>query len=459
MDRRCFINLAALSSLTVLAPRSGWCQQKRPNIVFIMADDLGYGDLGCYGSTKIHTPHLDQMAREGLRFTQFYAGSTVCAPSRCSLMTGLHTGHTYIRGNTEVQPEGQAPLPSDTVTLAKILKNKGYTTGIIGKWGLGGPGSEGEPNRQGFDHWFGYLCQRQAHTFYPDHLWRNGERVELDGKTYSHDLMTDEALQFIEKNQEHPFFLYLPYTIPHAALQVPEDSIQPYRGTLGEEKAFPPGQHYAPQAEPKAAFAGMVSRLDRDIGRLRSLLQSLGLAENTLIFFTSDNGPHKEGGHNPEEMDSNGPLRGLKRDLYEGGIRVPMLACWPGTVAPGTTSDHVGAFWDILPTCAELAGAPVPDGLDGLSIAAELQGQSANQPQHAFLYWEFHEGGFKQAVRMGQWKAVRLAPNRPLELYDLEEDLTETTNVANSYPDLVQALTALMETARTDSALFPVKKK
>jgi arylsulfatase A len=456
MDRRRFLQSTVLAS-AAMAVHSPVFADKKPNIIFILADDLGYGDVGCYGGNKINTPHLDRMASEGLKFTQHYAGSTVCAPSRCSLMTGLHTGHTYIRGNREIQPEGQAPIPADTVTVAKLMKKAGYKTGIIGKWGLGGPGSEGEPNKQGFDHWFGYLCQREAHTFYPDHLWRNGERVELDGKTYSHDLLAEEALGFIKENKENPFFLYIPFTIPHAALQVPEDSMKPYMGKFGDDEERPTG-NYAKQPHPKAAFAGMVSRMDSDVGRILALLKELNIDDNTLVMFSSDNGPHKEGGHDPEYFNSNGPLRGVKRDLYEGGIRVPMIARWPGTIKAGTTSGHISAFWDLMPTYLELAGENPPDGIDGISMVSALKGQGKKQKKHNLLYWEFHEGGFKQAIRMGKWKGVKIG-TKPLELYNLQEDKGETKNIAEQHANVVKRIENAMKNVRTESPLFPVKKK
>ncbi|MBD3265474.1 sulfatase-like hydrolase/transferase [bacterium] len=456
MDRRLFMQSAtmAVASLALSSPVSA---RQKPNIIFIMADDLGYGDLGCYGGNKVNTPNIDRMAREGLKFTQHYAGSTVCAPSRCCIMTGLHTGHAYIRGNKEIQPEGQWPLPAETDTIAKRMKKAGYKTGIVGKWGLGSPGSEGEPNKQGFDHWFGYLCQREAHSFYPDHLWRNGERVELDGKTYSHDLMTKEVLDFIEDSKEDPFFLYVPYTIPHAALQVPAESMDPYMGKFGDDPERPTG-HYAKQKHPRAAFAGMVSRMDRDVGRILQQLKTLGLAENTLVMFSSDNGPHREGGHDPKYFDSNGPLRGIKRDLYDGGIRVPMIAYWPGTIQAGTETDHISAFWDLMPTYLELGGAEPPRNIDGISMAPLLTGKPNRQKKHEYLYWEFHRGGFNQAIRMGKWKAVRLGLESPIELYNIENDIGETDNVAEKHPAIVKKAETLFKKAHTESKLFPMKR-
>jgi arylsulfatase A-like enzyme len=423
--------------------------RRKPNIIFILADDLGYGDLGCYGQQKIRTPNIDRLADEGLRFTQCYAGSTVCAPSRCVLMTGLHTGHAYVRGNKEVQPEGQLPLPPGTVTVAGVLRAAGYATGLIGKWGLGGPGSTGEPNRQGFDYFFGYLCQRMAHNYYPPYLWRNGEKVPLANEVtkgvatkkvqYVQDLFAEEALGFVERSKDKPFFLYYAVTIPHANNEA---------GTAGME--IPSDEPYAGQDWPQNEknFAAMVTRLDTDVGRLMGRLKELGLDDDTIVFFTSDNGPHREGGHNPDFFDSRGPLRGIKRDLYEGGIRVPMIVRRPGVVPAGKTSDHVWAFRDFLPTAARLAGAETPEGLDGLSVLPALRGEKV--PEHAYLYWEFQERGGARAVRMGDWKAVRFAAkNGATELYNLRDDAGETRDVAAAHPDVVARLDAVMESAHT----------
>jgi len=418
------------------------------NIIFILADDLGYGNLGSYGQRAIKTPSLDRMAAEGVRFTQCYAGSTVCAPSRCALMTGLHTGHARVRGNARV------PLLPEDVTVAEVLKTAGYATGIVGKWGLGEPETTGLPNRQGFDEWFGYLNQGHAHDYYPDYLWRNEERVELTenagGKkgAYSHDLFTNEALEFVTRNKARPFFLYLAYTIPHAnnelsretgnGMEVPEDG--PYAGE--------------PWPQVERGFAAMVTRMDGDVGRLLALLQRLGIDRETAVFFSSDNGPHREGGHNPEFFHDSGPLRGIKRDLYEGGIRVPMIVRWPERIRAGDVSDQVWAFWDFLPTAAEMAGVEPPRGIDGISMLPALLGRL--QQSAPYLYWEFFEGGFQQAVRMGDWKAVRRPPYGGIELYNLGEDLAEEHNVAVEHPQVVAQAREIMEQARTDSAEFPV---
>jgi arylsulfatase A-like enzyme len=432
---------------------------EKPNIVYIMADDLGYGDLGCYGQKRIKTPNLDRMAAEGIRFTDHYAGNTVCAPSRCVLMTGLHTGHAYIRGNGEVKPMGQQPLPAGTVTVARLLQDAGYTTALVGKWGLGGPDSTGIPNRQGFDYFFGYLCQRHAHNYYPEFLFRNSDRVPLVGNrvaqpredgagvavqraVYSHDECAKEALAFVDRQKDGPFFLYLALTLPHAnneagnrGMEVP--SLDPYADT-----DWP---------EPQKGHAAMITRMDRDIGRLLAKIKSLGLDEKTLVLFTSDNGPHREGGNDPDFNDSNGPLRGIKRDLYEGGIRIPMIARWPGKVAPGSVTDHASAFWDFLPTACEVAGIEPPANIDGISYLPAILGQ--NQKPHPYLYWEFKA---QRAVRMGHWKAVQKSRSDAIELYDLATDLGETQDVAQSNPKIVRQIETIFEQSHVESPLFPI---
>ena len=440
--------------------------ETKPNIIFILADDLGYGDLSCYGQEKFTTPNIDRLAREGLKFTQFYAGSTVCAPSRCSLMTGYHTGHCFIRGNRD-QPEtlGNYPIPPETVTVAEVLKKTGYATGCFGKWGLGGPLSEGAAFRQGFDIFFGYYDQRHAHSYYPDHLYKNRERIELDGKTYSHDLIEREALDFIRTNKDKPFFCYLPVTIPHAAMQVPEEFVAPWRAKFPEfENTIGRYTFESEVRNPVAAFPGMISRLDLTVKRILDLLEELNLDKNTIIMFSSDNGPHQEGGHRSDLFASFGPLRGLKRDMYEGGIRVPMLVRWTGTVKPGSVSDHIGAFCDILPTYTDLAGAAsaeYPDNIDGLSFLPTLLGKTGEQKQHPYLYWEFYEQGGKMATRYGKWKGVQLnvnqtfgRPDAPIEVYDLENDLGETKNVAAAHPEIVEKIREIFREARTPSPLF-----
>jgi arylsulfatase A-like enzyme len=436
----------------------------RPNFVVIVADDMGYGDLGAYGQARFQTPGLDRLAREGIRFTNYYAGSTVCAPSRCALMTGLHTGHAWIRGN------GEIPLRENDVTIAMLLRDAGYRTAVIGKWGLGTPGTTGQPDKKGFDYAFGFLDHRHAHRQYTDHLYRNGERIDTDlARDYANDLFTREAEAFIRKDDPRPFFLYLNYTVPHAELRAPEDSLVPQRDRFPETPfvnatadAKPAGATiegtslgYRSQPAPHAAFVAMITRMDRDIGRLTDLLGERRLDQRTLIMFVSDNGPHREGGADPAFFKSSGGLRGIKRDLYEGGIRVPMIARWTGTIPAGRVSDHAWAHWDMLPTLSELAGAKAPSGIDGLSMARALTG--GTPPAHDYLYWEFHERGFQQAVRMGSWKAVRLAKDAPLELYDLSTDSFEERNVASVKPDVVAKIEEYLRTARTESARWPIK--
>ena len=422
-----------LGALLSLAPQAA---PRPPSIVLIVADDLGWGELGCYGQTKIRTPHIDALAAGGLRLNQFYAGAPVCAPSRCTLMTGLHTGHAFVRDNREVKPEGQLALPDATWTLAEALRERGYATGAFGKWGLGAPGSEGAPERQGFDTFYGYNCQREAHNFYPDHLWHNAERVELPGNArglsgadYSHDLISEAALDFVRAHRDRPFFLFVPSTIPHLALQVPADSLGEYVG-LWQDPPYLGGKGYLPHPAPRAAYAAMVTRLDREVGRIVALLDELELREDTLVLFTSDNGPTYDrlGGSHSDFFASPGPFSGRKGRVLEGGLRVPLVANWPGHVPAGEQSEHVAAFWDLFPTFLELAGAPAPEGLDGLSFAATLRG-GADQREHDYLYWEFRAYGGQQALRLGDWKGVRRqmarGPGR-LELYDLARDPGET---------------------------------
>ena len=434
--------------------------QRKPNIVYILADDLGYGDLSCYGQQKFSTPNIDRLAAEGMKFSQHYSGSTVCAPSRCALMTGLHTGHAQVRGNREVQPEGQAPMASDTVTIPTRLRQAGYVSGMFGKWGLGAPGSKSDP-MVFFDEFYGYNCQREAHTFYPKHLWHNRQKVPLDGKTYSHDLIMNAAMEFIRANRNTQFFCYMPVTIPHAAMHAPEALHNKYRAQYPqfEDRV---GKYAGPNVQnPVAAFPAMVQHLDTGVGRILDLLEALGIDDNTLVLFTSDNGPHREGGHDPDFWDSNGPLKGIKRDLYEGGIRVPFLARWPGTIQPKTSSDHVSAFWDMLPTFCEMAGVECPENTDGISILPTLQGRA--QERHDYLYWEFTERGGKQAIRRGDIKAVKLNvsknPNAPIELYDLAKDPGETRNMAREHPEIVQEMKVLFKQARVDSPTFRLFRK
>ena len=418
-----------------------------------MADDLGYNHLGCYGQEKIRTPNIDRLAEEGMRFTQAYAGCTVCAPSRSSLMTGHHQGHASVRGNS-----GGIPLLPEDVTVAEVLKDAGYTTGCFGKWGLGDARSTGVPTKQGFDEFFGTLDQVHAHFYYPDYLWQNGEKYPLPGnqgnrrEQYSNDLFTEHALEFIRNQAESddPFFAYVPYTIPHTELLVPEDSLAEYRGEF-EETPFEYEGHYAGQEHPRAAFAAMVTRMDGYVGRIMDLIKELGMDENTLVIFTSDNGGQEDGaGVDLEFFNGNWPLRGWKGNLYEGGIRVPAIARWPGKIDVGAVSDQVWAFWDFLPTAAELAGTGSPPDIDGLSMAPALLNEARIERNH--LYWEVvRRGELYKAVRMGDWKAVRNGgEDTPTELYHLPTDIAEKFNLAANYPDKLEAAERLFRTARTE---------
>lgn len=414
-------------------------QKRNPNIILFLADDLGYGDLGCYGQKSIKTPHLDQMAAAGIRFTDFYSGSTVCAPSRCTLMTGYHTGHCRVRGNDIV------PLRPEDICVAELLKAAGYATGIFGKWGLGEPGTTGVPNKKGFDEWFGYLNQVHAHDYYPDYLWRNEEIVSLPPHTYSHDLFTQEAIDFIKRKQNEPFFLYVPYTIPHANNELGDEGMEVPSDAPYSHESWPQQQKN---------YAAMITRLDTHIGQILALLAELGLEEDTIVLFSSDNGPHEEGGTTAEFFDSNGPLQGIKRDLYDGGVRVPMIARWSGKIKPGQVNHQPFALWDFLPTATEIAGVDAPEGIDGISMLPAMLGKSSKSH---ILYWEFHERGFEQALRMGKWKAVRHGLNQPIELYNLETDISEQCDLAVEYPDVVQKIKEILQTVRFDSKEFPIR--
>lgn len=464
---------AALCATCAFASCSGSAQnEKLPNIIYILADDLGYGDLSCYGQEKFKTPNIDKLASQGMLFRQHYTGCTVSAPSRSSLMTGLHTGHTPIRGNKQWDPEGQWPLSSSSVTIAEMLKARGYTTGAFGKWGLGFIDTEGDPNKQGFDEFFGYNCQSLAHNYYPYHLWHNNKKILLSenegNKTgiYSADTIHRAAMNFIKDNRNSPFFLFYPTTIPHAELLPKPEYLDQFRGKFDPERSFngvDTGKNfrlgpYASQSESHAAFAGMVKALDDYVGDILKTISELGLEQNTVVIFASDNGPHKEGGADPDYFNSNGPLKGYKRDLYEGGIRTTMIVRWPGKVKTASASDHISAFWDIMPTLAEITGAQLPASTDGISFLPELLGKKG-QKQHEFLYWEFHEQGGKIAVRMGNWKGIRLNANKqpdgPIELYDLSKDIGETSNIAASNPEIVKKIVAIMKQEHIPSKDFP----
>ncbi|RKX39060.1 MAG: arylsulfatase [Verrucomicrobia bacterium] len=464
-----FLSAWAVSCCLIL---SGLAQERvPPNIIYILADDLGYGDLSCLGQEKFETPHIDALKAKGMFFSEHYSGSTVCAPSRSALMTGQHTGHTFVRGNQEVQPEGQHPLPDEELLLPEMLKAAGYISGAFGKWGLGFPGSEGDPLNQGFDVFFGYNCQRLGHHYYPYHLWDNDRKVMLEANagaakgTYAPELIHERTLKFIEDNRTRPFFCYVASIIPHAELAAPAEYMarfsgrfpepKPYKG-YDEGKEFRTGP-YQSQMEPRTAFAAMVTLLDDQVGEIVAKTEELGIADRTLIIFTSDNGAHQEGGADPDFFDSNGSYRGHKRDLYEGGIHVPMIAYWPGSIAAGSTSDHISAFWDMVPTFTELAGVPTPGTIDGISMVPTLLGKD-KQPAHKYLYWEFHERDGRMAVRMGKWKGVRYNvlshPDRPMELYDLSMDPAEENNIAAEHPETAAQIRTIMGSARSESEIF-----
>jgi arylsulfatase A len=419
-------------------------ETSKPNVVYILCDDLGYGEVGYNGQKLIQTPELDALAGQGMRFTSHYCGSSVCAPSRCILMTGQHAGHATIRANSPGYPNGQTPIPAESETLGKLMQRAGYTTACIGKWALGSAWNSGDPNKQGFDHFFGYYDQRKAHTYYPEYLWRNGEKIELGGKVYTHDLMTDEAFKFVRDHKDHPFFLYLAYTIPHIKYQVPE--LEKYVG--------------ADWPENMKIHASMTSRMDRDVGRLVKLLEELGLAENTLLMFNSDNGAHGKSG-SEQFFNTSGELRGIKRSMYEGGVRSPMFATWPGIIQAGTVSDHISAFWDMLPTLSELTGEPIVGATDGISFLPTLIGKPENQKEHETLYWELYERKPNQALRMGKWKGVVLdrRKGQKIELYDLSVDEGERQNLAGEYPEVVERIRTAMNEAHVPSPYWSKDNK
>ena len=468
----CFLSL--LSCPAVVAWQSNG--DRLPNIVLVVADDMGYGEAGCYGQKLIQTPNIDRIAGNGVRFTQFYSGQAVCAPSRCTLMTGMHQGHAWIRDNgnppergkprpADLHFPGQHPIPDESITIAELLKRRGYATGAMGKWGLGPIGSSGDPNRQGFDLFYGYNCQVHAHNHYPRFLWRNDEMEmfpgndrTMYGETYSQDKFTEVALDFVRANHQQPFFLYLPVAIPHLAIQVPDQSLADFRGEITEEDYEHRG--YLPYPEPRAGYAAMISHLDRDIGKIMDLLEELGVADNTLVIFTSDNGPtyNRLGGSDSKYFESAGPLRGRKGSLWEGGIRVPLVACWPDRIPAGQTSDHLAGFQDFLPTFCDVAGMESPDGIDGISFLPTLT-NSGEQPGHEFLYWEFPGYGGQQAVRWNNWKAIRQKlhknPEAPFQLYDLNEDIGESRDVAADHPDVIARIQEICRQSHEPSSLFP----
>ncbi len=434
-----------------------------PNIVFILADDLGIGDIGPYGQRGFRTPNLDTLAAHGVQFMQHYSGSTVSGPSRAVLLTGKHTGHAAIRGNAgERGPDGtpyDRSLPASEVTIAEVLKSQGYITGCTGKWGLGGWPMEGGVGNQGFDYFFGHQTHIDAHYAYPKYLYENGTKIELDGTVYADELITQKAEAFIDRSAAtgKPFFLYYATQLPHAEMVIPEEEKTPFTGQWGTEIPYPGNGHYGAQPTPKAAFAAMVTRIDNSVGRLVEHLRAAGQLDNTIIIFSSDNGCHIEGGQSPAFFDSNSLYRGTKRDLYEGGLRTPLLISWPGHITPGSVSYHVSAFWDFMPTFCEIVGAPVPEGVDGISMVPELLG-GREQPRHDYLYFEFHEEGGKQSVLRDNWKLIRFNVQTPdrirYELYNLGRDPKELRNVADEFPGKVEELKLIINTSRTPNPVW-----
>ncbi len=483
-----------LVALVLFATGTRASAAPRPNIVFILADDLGYGDLGCYGQKIIRTPNIDRLSAEGMRMMTHYAGNAVCATSRCTLMTGLHPGHAYIRDNRGVKPEGQEPVPPGYLTLPLTLKKLGYTTGAFGKWGLGPVGSTGDPLKQGIDRFYGFNCQSVAHNYYPSHLWDNDTHIALnnppmnvekqslapgddpknpasyakwEGNEYAPDLIGVQALKFLRDNKDKPFFLYYPTTVPHLSLQVPADSVKEYEGQFPDDP-YVGGKGYTPHRTPRAAYAAMITRMDREVGRVLDLLKEFGLEENTIVIFTSDNGPLWErfGGTDTAFFKSAGIFRGFKGDLFEGGVREPCIVRWKNHIAPGSQNDRITGFEDWLPTLLELAGAKseIPTNIDGISFAPTLLGQQ--QPDRPFLYREHASSGGQQSVRVGNWKAIRQNLNPPgkkvatpgaIELYDLGKDPSETTDLAAQHPEIVEKLGAIMKQQHVKSEMFRIK--
>lgn len=451
--------LAFSATLCPAQEKATVASTERPNVIYLLCDDMGYSDLEAYGQQMISTPNLNRLAQNGMSFTQFYASTAVSAPSRASLMTGQHTGHTKIRGNKEIQPEGQEPLDPNVETIGHLFQQSGYVTGCFGKWGMGYPGSGGEANDMGFDVFYGYNCQRKAHSYYPEYLWDNKTKVNQNG-AYSQDVIHQQAMQFIEDNKDNAFFGYFTYTIPHAELCQPQDSIvDMYKGKFQEPKAWYDDGDYGTATDPRTQFAAMITRLDTYVGEIIAKLEELGIAEQTLFIFTSDNGPHQEGGADPDFFNTEARLRGLKRALYEGGMRVPYIAYWPGTIEAGAVSNIQAAGWDMMPTFVELLGKDETwrdEAMDGISILPTLTGKG-HQEEHDFLYWEFHEEGGRQAVRAGDWKLIRQniqSGNPTLELYNIADDPHEDRDLAASYPDKVAELQKIMDREHTHSDMF-----
>ncbi len=463
---------------------------KPPNVVLIVADDLGYRELGSFGQKLIQTPNLDRLAKQGMRLTQHYSGNAVCAPSRCVLMTAKHPGHAYIRSNKGTPPEGQEPIPASEVTLAELMRAQGYATGAFGKWGLGGPGSSGDPLRQGVERFFGYNCQSHAHSYYPDYLWSDDKRIALNnkppvpghaslaknadpsdprsydqfkGQDYAPDRINEQALEFIRAHKDEPFFLYYPTVIPHVALHVPDEELKQYHKLGWKDPPFTRsrGYGYTPHHTPRAAYAAMITRMDRYIGNVLKLLDELKLADNTIVVFSSDNGTtHLKDEVDYDFFESVGELRGLKGSLYEGGVRVPTMVRWPGHVPVNSTSDRVSGFEDWMPTLLELIDKPgaTPKNIDGISLARTLLGKK--QEPRPLLYREFPSYGGQQSVRVGDWKAIRQNMSRgnlEIELYNLAKDAGEQNNVAAKHPAVVEKLAKLMEQERTPSRIFPLR--
>jgi arylsulfatase A len=451
--------------------------QQKPNVIYIYADDMGYGELGSYGQQKIKTPNLDKIAKEGIKFTQHYTGAPVCAPARCILMTGKNSGHSYIRGNYELggfedeNEGGQMPLPEGTFTIAKLMKQAGYVTGAIGKWGLGMNNTTGDPNKQGFDYFYGYLCQKQAHNFYPTHLWENGKRDSLKnpyiqvhkplakdapdnafdyfkGKDYSVTKMAEKTFEFIKENRKKPFFLYLPYTGPHVSLQAPDEAVREYIGQFNEQP-YRGEKGYASTLYPKSTYAAMITYMDKQVGEIMKLLKELGLDENTIVMFSSDNGATFDaGGADINFFNSVAGLRGRKQDLYEGGIREPFIARWPGKIKQGMVTNHISAQFDLMATLSEMTGVKAWDN-DGISFLPTLLGNDNKQKKHEYLYFEFPEKGGQVAVRLGNWKGVKSNmkknKNASWEIYNLLTDEKETTDVASQHPELAKRFEEIMK--------------